>query len=599
MIPKPDGGQRPLGIPTIRDRVVQMAAKLVLEPIFEADFDDSAYGYRPKRSAGDAVRKVHHLLREGYTDVVDADLSKYFDTIPHHELMQSVARRVADRQMLKLIKAWLKAPVEERDERGNRRMTGGKGSKMGTPQGGVISPLLANVYMHRFLRHWRTQGKGEQFRAHIVNYADDFVILSRGHAVEAMEWTRLTMGRLGLTLNETKTCLRHAWKESFDFLGYTFGVARSWDHGQPYLAAQPSQKSVKRVKTRIAGVLHRGNMDPYPDVVASLNRVLAGWRNYFSYGSRRKAYRGLDHYVSKRARSFLRRRHKVTTRGTRRFSDEAIFGPTVFGGFMWWYLRGPDVNPVGEPDAGNPHVRFDERGWETELWFGTRHRRQRESCRQQQLPRTCGHRAHPRLYVRHEGVDDQRMKVPPEQWLVQLGSYPGILGEQSASMKPRGQKSAQGGPAKTRAVTRVNLEQSSKVKMRKSTLQSVGEGRCVEGKKPTSAPSTFRRGTEDSACRRPSRQRGRPVLVRGRASRRHFGWRLGRESEGLIVPQKPGDSAEGRGLTSGRFVRSQGGGDWREPEDSRKAPAVSEEALCQGQAGARVSLLPALRQGVA
>jgi RNA-directed DNA polymerase len=326
MIPKPGGGERPLGIPTIRDRVVQTAAKLILEPIFEADFDDSAYGYRPKRSAEDAVRKVHALLRAGYTDVVDADLSKYFDTIPHHELIQSVARRVADSQMLRLIKAWLKTPVEERDERGTRRMTGGKASTAGTPQGGVISPLLANLYMHRFLRFWRERGKGQQYRAHIVNYADDFVILSRGRAAEALEWTRDVMSRLGLTLNPTKTCLRRAWTEHFNFLGYTFGPAKSWDSGKLYLAAQPSAKSVKRLKERIASVLHRGNSDPYEAVVARLNRILDGWRNYFSYGSLRKAYRGLDHYVGHRARRFLTRRHKVSTRGTGRFSDEALFG---------------------------------------------------------------------------------------------------------------------------------------------------------------------------------------------------------------------------------------------------------------------------------
>jgi RNA-directed DNA polymerase len=185
MIPKPGGGERPLGIPTIRDRVVQTAAKLVLEPIFEADFVDCAYGYRPKRSAQDAVEEVHRLLCQGYTDVVDADLSKYFDTIPHSELIQSVARRIVDRHMLKLIKAWLKVPVEERDEGGNRRMSGGKKHKLGTPQGGVISPLLANIYMHRYLRAWRDRGKGAEYRARIVNYADDFVILSRGHAVQA------------------------------------------------------------------------------------------------------------------------------------------------------------------------------------------------------------------------------------------------------------------------------------------------------------------------------------------------------------------------------------------------------------------------------
>src|SRR5438093_1626488 len=155
LIPKPGGGERPLGIPTIRDRVVQTAAKLVLEPIFEAEFDASAYGYRPRRSAQDAVQAVHRALCDGYTEVVDADLSKYFDTIPHQGLLQCVARRVVDGAMLQLIKMWLKAPIEERDEQGRRRTMGGKRSTRGTPQGGVLSPLLANIYMHRFLRAWR------------------------------------------------------------------------------------------------------------------------------------------------------------------------------------------------------------------------------------------------------------------------------------------------------------------------------------------------------------------------------------------------------------------------------------------------------------
>ena len=175
-IPKPGGGERPPGIPTIRDRVVQTAAKLVLEPIFEVDFDPNAYGYRPKRSAQDAIRKVQELLREGYTDVVDADLSKYFDTIPNRELLQCVARRIVDRDMLHLIKMWLKVPVEERDENGKPRVSGGKKSMCGTPQGGVISPLLANLYMNRFLKYWRITGRGEFFQAQVVNYADDFAV---------------------------------------------------------------------------------------------------------------------------------------------------------------------------------------------------------------------------------------------------------------------------------------------------------------------------------------------------------------------------------------------------------------------------------------
>jgi RNA-directed DNA polymerase len=185
MIPKPGGGERPLGIPTIRDRVVQTAAKLVLEPIFEADLDPAAFGYRPKRGAGQAIQRVLVLLRQGYTDVVDADLSKYFDTIPHPELMRTIARRIVDPGMLGLIKQWLKAPVETTGADGGTRMGGGKASKRGVPQGGVISPLVANLYMNRFLKYWRQTGKGEVWDAHIINYADDFVILSRGHAAEA------------------------------------------------------------------------------------------------------------------------------------------------------------------------------------------------------------------------------------------------------------------------------------------------------------------------------------------------------------------------------------------------------------------------------
>ncbi|MBA3641888.1 MAG: group II intron reverse transcriptase/maturase [Acidobacteria bacterium] len=327
LIPKPDGGERPLGIPTIRDRVVQTAVKLVLEPIFEADFDDSAYGYRPKRSAQDAVRVVHDALCDGYTEVVDADLSKYFDTIPHQELLQSVARRVVDRHVLHLLKMWLKTPIEEQNERGGRRMTGGKRSTRGTPQGGVISPLLANIYMHRFLRAWRERGKGAQYQARLINYADDFVILSRGHAAEALAWTRWAMTHLGLTLNETKTCLRHVQHESFDFLGYTFGWDRYRKDGHAYLAAKPSKKGIQRVKAAVRAVLRPGNQGAWPEVVARLNRTLRGWATYFSYGTRLMAYRAIDNYVYACARHFLRRRHKVPTRGTRTFPAEQVFGP--------------------------------------------------------------------------------------------------------------------------------------------------------------------------------------------------------------------------------------------------------------------------------
>ena len=326
MIPKPGGGERPLGIPTIRDRVVQTATKIVLEPIFEADLEPSAYGYRPKRSAQDAIRKVHKLICEGYTDVVDADLSKYFDTIPHCELLQCVARRIVDRDVLRLIKMWLQAPVEERDENGKRRLTGGKDRHCGTPQGGVASPMLANLYMNRLLKGWRKTKRGEQFDAHIVNYADDFVILSRGKAAEALNWTRQVVTRMGVTLNEAKTSIKQARQESFNFLGYTFGPHRYKKDGHWYLGASPSKKAVARIKEKVGDLLVPGNKGTWEEVRDRLNQILRGWSLYFSYGTRAAAYGVVRNYVYECVRHFLRRRHQVQSRGASRFSKEAVFG---------------------------------------------------------------------------------------------------------------------------------------------------------------------------------------------------------------------------------------------------------------------------------
>jgi len=327
MIPKSSGvGQRPLGIPTIRDRVVETAATLVLEPIFEADFDEAAYGYRPKRSALDAVRKVHNAIEEGHTEIVDADLSRYFDSIPHSELMQCVTRRISDGKMLHLIKMWLKAPVEETDERGHRRMSGGKKATRGTPQGGVVSPMLATIYMHRFIKAFRKYGLDRRYGAVLVTYADDFVVLCRHGATEVLETTRRWMARIGLTLNEDKTRVCNARCESFDFLGYTFGPMYSPRTGGCYNGARPSRKAVASIKGAIRQRLWRGNPAPWEEVVRDLNRTVRGWAAYFSYGSCSKARRDVHLHLYHAVRRFLRRRHNVGGRGYRQFPEPVVFG---------------------------------------------------------------------------------------------------------------------------------------------------------------------------------------------------------------------------------------------------------------------------------
>lgn len=326
MIPKPGGGERPLGIPTIKDRVVQTATKLVIEPIFEADLEPNTYAYRPKRGALDAVRKVEDLLRKGYTDVVDADLSKYFDTIPHSELIECVARRIVDRNVLHMIKLWLKSPVEEKDGNGKRRMSGGKKSTRGVPQGGVISPVLANLYINRFLKYWRTTERNKAFWADVVSYADDFVILSHGRAEHALEWTYTVMERLGLKLNEEKTVIRDAQKEQFDFLGYTFGSMWSKRKGIRYIGASPSKASIERLRRKVRKQLRPGEKGAWPEVRGRLNALLRGWSSYFSHGTTQPAFRAVERSVYDRVRIFLVQRHKVGSRGITRFPSERVFG---------------------------------------------------------------------------------------------------------------------------------------------------------------------------------------------------------------------------------------------------------------------------------
>lgn len=314
LIPKPGGGERPLGIPTIKDRVAQTAAKLILEPIFEADLSDAAFGYREGRGAIQAVQEVHQELRQSRTHVVDADLSSYFDTIPHAELMTCLARRIADTAMLHLIKMWLKVPVEERDEQGRPRYSGGKSSKRGTPQGGVISPLLANIYINRLLKAFAQSDLMRRCGARIVNYADDFVVLCSHSAGAVLAEVRRWIVGMKLSLNEAKTCLRNAWKESFRFLGYEFGPLVFRPTRTRFMGARPSKKAMEKVRQRVSEILWRGRTERWKDICRELNQFLKGWAAYFAYGTARPSFRLVDIHVTERAKNFLRRRHKLPRR---------------------------------------------------------------------------------------------------------------------------------------------------------------------------------------------------------------------------------------------------------------------------------------------
>jgi RNA-directed DNA polymerase len=322
-IPKADGGKRPLGIPTIRDRVVQMAVKIVIEPIFEADFQDNSYGFRPKRSAHQAVDDVKEHLDQGKMKVIDADISKYFDTIPHDKLMQRVAKRIVDKNILKLIRMWLKAPIVEEHGDGKKEY---KGNDKGTPQGGVISPLLANIYLNVLDTLWKVKQVQERVGARLVRYADDCVVLCKGNTERVLKGMKTVLGDLGLTLNEVKTKVVDAQQENFTFLGFSISLKRGRKSGRLFPLVEPSKKAMKHIRSEIKQLTtEQYSAIPTEVVIQRVNEVVRGWVGYFYYGNCSTAMSYLRRYLVQRMRIYLRRKHHYRGYGYKRFPDDYYY----------------------------------------------------------------------------------------------------------------------------------------------------------------------------------------------------------------------------------------------------------------------------------
>ncbi|HAL85917.1 MAG TPA: group II intron reverse transcriptase/maturase [Deferribacteraceae bacterium] len=310
-IPKADGSQRPLGIPVIKDRVVQAAVKIVIEPVFEANFKDFSYGFRPRKNAHLALREIYKWLNFKCHYVVDADLKSYFDTIPHDKLLLSVRSKIIDRSIVKLIEMWLKAGVME-DNKVRKELTG-------TPQGGVISPLLANLYLHWLDLTWEKKGFGRKpHDAHLVRYADDFVILCGNNPEKYLDEAKKVLDRLGLKLNEQKTRIVNAKEEEFDFLGHRFAVQKSKRSGKLKTYYYPAPKAMKSVKKKIRELVRKSQHKSLPDFIKfELNPILRGWGNYFKTGNSRNHFKSIDNYAVWTLCIMLRKKHKKRSKGWR------------------------------------------------------------------------------------------------------------------------------------------------------------------------------------------------------------------------------------------------------------------------------------------